>query len=90
VFKAEFLIATSTFARAPWLALIFGLGLVIAFGALIIRLQGVLFGKASEAEVISTSALFPLYAHLAIVLAAGIYLPQSITRWFEAVAKMLG
>jgi hydrogenase-4 component F len=34
--------------------------------------------------------LFPLYAHLAIVLAAGIYLPQALVRWFEAVAKMLG
>jgi hydrogenase-4 component F len=90
VFKAEFMLATSTFGRMPWLALIFGLGLLIAFGALIIRLQGVLFGKPSEAETIPAPALLPLYAHLAIVLAAGIYLPQSLVRWFEAVARMLG
>ncbi|HXM31067.1 MAG TPA: hydrogenase 4 subunit F [Xanthobacteraceae bacterium] len=90
IFKAEFLLATSTFARAPWLAVIFGFGLLIAFGALIIRLQDVLFGKPSPSETIPAVTLFPLYAHLAIVLAAGIYLPQPLVRWFEAVAKMLG
>jgi hydrogenase-4 component F len=90
IFKAEFLLATSTFARAPWLAVIFGFGLLIAFGALIIRLQDVLFGKSSPSEPIPAVTLFPLYAHLAIVLAAGIYLPQPLVRWFEAVAKMLG
>ena len=68
----------------------FGFGLLIAFGALIIRLQDVLFGKPSPSEAIPAATLFPLYAHLAIVLAAGIYLPQPLVRWFEAVAKMLG
>jgi hydrogenase-4 component F len=90
IFKAEFLLATSTFSRAPWLAVIFGFGLLIAFGALIIRLQDVLFGKPSPSEAIPPATLFPLYAHLAIVLAAGIYLPQALVRWFEAVAKLLG
>jgi len=90
IFKAEFLLATSTFSRAPWLAVIFGFGLLVAFGALIIRLQDVLFGKPSPSEAIPTATLFPLYAHLAIVLAAGIYLPQPLVRWFEAVAKLLG
>jgi len=90
VFKAEFMLATSTFAREPWLAALFGFGLLVAFGALIIRLQDVLFGKPSPSETIPPAALLPLYAHLAIVLAAGIYLPQPLVRWFEAVANMLG
>jgi hydrogenase-4 component F len=32
----------------------------------------------------------PLYAHLAVVLAAGIYLPAPLVAWFQSVAKLLG
>ena len=44
VFMSEFLIVSSTFARAPILALILVFGLLIGFGALILRLGGFLFG----------------------------------------------
>jgi hydrogenase-4 component F len=90
LFKAEFLLGTSTFASHPWLALIFGFGLLVAFGALILRLQELLFGKPSQSKGIATATLIPLYVHLLIVLVAGIYLPESLVRWFNAVAKILG
>jgi hydrogenase-4 component F len=31
-----------------------------------------------------------MFAHLALVLAAGIYLPPALVGWFENVAKLLG
>src|SRR5207344_1217819 len=43
IFMSEFLIVTSTFAREPLLALALVLGLLVAFGALMLRLQGVAF-----------------------------------------------
>src|SRR5580704_6645132 len=39
VFTSEFLILTTTFAREPWLALLPAFGLLIGFGALLMRLQ---------------------------------------------------
>ncbi|HWJ18999.1 MAG TPA: hydrogenase 4 subunit F, partial [Geobacterales bacterium] len=47
-FMSEFLILTSTFAREPLLALAVAFGLLVAFGALLLRLQNVLFGAPSE------------------------------------------
>ena len=32
----------------------------------------------------------PLFAHLALVLAAGIYLPAPLVAWFQSVARLLG
>jgi hydrogenase-4 component F len=31
-----------------------------------------------------------MFAHLALVLAAGIYLPPQLVAWFEAVVRLLG
>jgi hydrogenase-4 component F len=31
-----------------------------------------------------------MFAHLALVLAAGVYLPPSLVGWFQNVAKVLG
>jgi hypothetical protein len=45
VFTSEFLILTTTFARAPWLALLPALGLLVGFGALLLRLQDTIFGE---------------------------------------------
>lgn len=32
----------------------------------------------------------PLFVHLAIVLAAGLFLPAALVSWFQAVAAMVG
>src|SRR5262249_51415153 len=41
VFMSEFMLVSSTFSRYPVLTVIFVLGLLIAFGALILRLQDI-------------------------------------------------
>src|SRR5205814_4319589 len=47
IFMSEFLIVSSTFARAPLLAVALVLGLLVAFGALLLRLQGFAIGPPS-------------------------------------------
>src|SRR5713226_5897453 len=44
LFMTEFLIVTSTFAREPALAVVLGLSLLVALGALVLRLNGLAFG----------------------------------------------
>ncbi len=90
VFMSEFLVLSSTFARQPVLALLVLLGLLLGFGALVMRLQGLAFGPSDKGAKASPVALAPLFVHFALVLAAGIYLPGPLVTWFQNVAKLLG
>jgi hydrogenase-4 component F len=89
IFMSEFLVVTSTFARAPLLAIPLVIGLLVAFGALMLRLQGISFGEpVGHNERVKASCL-PLVAQLMLVLIAGLYLPPPLVAWFQHVARML-
>jgi len=90
IFMSEFLIVSSTFARAPLLAVLLVFGLLVAFGALILRLNEIAFGEATGSIAKVEASYVPLFAHLALVLAAGIYLPPPLVEWFQSVARLLG
>jgi len=90
VFMSEFLILTTTFAREPWLALLVAFGLLLAFGALVMRLQGMLFGEQSEPSHEVKASPFPFFLHLTLVLIAGLYLPAMLVAWFQRAAEYLG
>src|SRR6184192_4375036 len=90
VFTSEFLLVTSTFARAPWLAALLGAGLMIAFSALALRLHGLAFGDSPRRHTLHAWRLAPMALHLLLVAAAGIYLPGTIVSWFRHVASQLG
>jgi hydrogenase-4 component F len=90
IFMSEFLVVTSTFAREPLLALPLVLGLLVAFGALLLRLNGLAFGAAQGSTAPVQASYVPMYAHLALVLAAGLYLPPPLVAWFQHVADILG
>ena len=90
VFTSEFMLVSSTFARQPLLAVALVFGLIVAFGALILRLQDVVFGEASGPPGKVKATYAPLFLHLALVLAAGLWLPEPVVRWFRAVAAQLG
>lgn len=90
VFMSEFLLVTSTFAREPLLAIPLALGLLVAFGALVLRAQSLCFGPPTPDAHRIQGPLFPLYAHLALVLVAGVWLPAPLVAWFQSVAAMLG
>ena len=90
IFTSEFLVVTSTFARSPFLALILVFGLLVGFAALFQRLNTIAFGEPRGERGETHASYIPMFAHLALVLAAGIYLPPSLVGWFQNVAKALG
>jgi len=90
VFTSEFMLVTSTFPRYPLLTVVFVLGLLIAFGAIILRLQDIVFGRPKGPKDPVKASFVPLFIHLAIVLVAGLWLPDPIVRWFRLVAAQLG
>jgi hydrogenase-4 component F len=90
IFTSEFLTVTATLARRPWLALPLVLGILIAVGALFLQLNRIAFGEPKGPNHKVSCSYAPMFAHLALVLAAGIYLPASLVALFEAVAKLLG
>src|SRR5499433_3713391 len=77
IFMSEFLVISSTFTRAPWLTAILVLGILIALGGLFMRLNVVVFGEPKGPTAPAEASFVPMFTHLAIVLAAGIYLPSA-------------
>ncbi|MGZ8281852.1 MAG: hydrogenase 4 subunit F [Allosphingosinicella sp.] len=89
IFMSEFLLVSSTFARAPLLALLLVLGLLIAFATLMVRLHALAFGEPTGHSEPVKASYVPMIAHFALVLAAGLYLPAPLVAWFQHVAEML-
>jgi hydrogenase-4 component F len=90
IFTSEFLVVSSTFARAPALALVLVFGMLVGFAALFLRLNSIAFGEARGPSEKAKASYVPMFAHLGLVLIAGIYLPPALVGWFETVAKLLG
>jgi hydrogenase-4 component F len=90
IFMSEFLVVSSTFAREPLLAIPLVFGLLVAFGALMLRLSGLAFGEPTGSTAPVEASYLPMFTHLALVLAAGVYLPAPIVAWFQQVAAALG
>jgi hydrogenase-4 component F len=90
IFTSEFLVVSSTFARQPLLAIPLVFGLIVAFGALALRVQGLAFGEPTPDAAPARASYLPMFGHLALVLAAGVFFPPLITGWFQHVARLLG
>jgi hydrogenase-4 component F len=65
-------------------------GLLVAFGALLLRVQGFAFGEPTGNTTPVRASYLPIFAHFALVLVAGLYLPPMLVTWFQHVARMLG
>jgi len=90
IFMSEFLIVTSTFAREPLLAIPLVGGLLIALGALFLRLNTIAFGEPRGPIAPAKASYVPMFVHLGLVLGAGIFLPAPLVAWFQHVANLLG
>jgi hydrogenase-4 component F len=90
IFMSEFLVVTSTFAREPLLAIVLALVIIIALGGLFGRLNTIAFGEPRGSTSTSHASYVPMFAHLAIVFIAGIYMPPALVAGFQNVAKLLG
>jgi hydrogenase-4 component F len=90
IFMSEFLVVTSTFARVPWLAIVLVAGILIGVAGLFLRLNTIAFGDPRGATAKAEASYVPMFAHLALVFVAGIYMPPVLVAWFQNVAKLLG
>jgi hydrogenase-4 component F len=90
IFTSEFLIVSSTFARAPLLAVPLVIGLLVGLGALFLRLNSIAFGEPRGESAPARASFVPMFAHLSLVFAAGVYLPPQLVTWFQTVARLLG
>jgi len=90
IFTSEFLVVSSTFSREPLLAIPLVFGLLVSLGALFLRLNGLAFGTPTGSMSPNRMGYIPIFAHFALVLAAGLYLPLPLVAWFQHVAALLG
>ena len=90
IFMSEFLVVSSTMARLPWLAIPLVFGIIVGLGALFLRLNGIAFGEPRGTTAEAKASYIPMFAHLALVFAAGVYIPPALFAGFQNVAKLLG
>ena len=91
IFMSEFLVVSSTFARAPLLALVLVFGLLVAARRIVSAAQQHRLRRTARTGHAKAQASYaPMFAHLALVFAAGIYMPPALVAWFQNVAGLLG
>jgi hydrogenase-4 component F len=90
VFASEFLILTTAMKQQPWATPILLLALGVAFAAIFGRVQPMVFGETTAKRLPHPPALLPVFAHLALVLILGVYIPPYLSDWYRAAARLLG
>jgi hydrogenase-4 component F len=90
VFASEFLILTTAMQQQPWATPILLLALGVAFAAIFGRVQRMVFGETKLKRLPHSPALLPVFAHLAIVLMLGIFIPPYLADWYREAARLIG
>lgn len=82
LFGSEALILTEAIRTVPWLALLFGLGLLALASALAVRLRG----PPGPAAASNRAAIAWVWLPVAALLGLGVAMPAGVTAWLRAVA----
>jgi len=90
VFASEFLILTTAMRQEPWATPVLLLSLGVAFAAIFGRVQPMVFGETSLKRLPHAPALIPVFAHLALVLLLGLYVPPYLADWYREAAQLIG
>jgi hydrogenase-4 component F len=90
VFASEFLILTTAMRDHPWATPILLAALGVAFAAIFGRVQPMVFGETHGRPLPHSPALLPVFVHLAIVLALGVYMPPALAEWYRLAARLIG
>ena len=90
VFASEFLILTTAMRQQPWATPILLGALGVAFAAIFGRVQPMVFGESNARRLPHPPALLPVFAHLAIVLMLGVFIPPWLADWYRAAAALIG
>lgn len=90
VFASEFLIVTTAMREQPWATPFLMMALGLAFAAVFSRVQPMVFGDTTLKPLAHPPALVPVFAHLALGLMLGLYIPPYLDTWYRQAAAMLG
>ncbi len=90
VFASEFLILTTAMKQQPWATPVLLAALGVAFAAILSKVQPMVFGESSGRRLPHPPALLPVFAHLALVLMLGLFIPPYLAQWYQAAARLIG
>jgi hydrogenase-4 component F len=90
VFASEFLILTTAMREQAWATPFLFLALGVAFASMLVRVLPMVFGDTTLKALAHPPALIPVFVHLALGLALGLYIPPYLNGWYVAAARMLG
>ncbi len=90
VFASEFLILTTAMRDLPWATPFLLLALGVAFAAIFGRVQPMVFGETELKPLAHPPALLPVFAHLALGLMLGLYIPPYLNAWYQQVVRLMG
>ncbi len=90
VFASEFLILTTAMRQEPWATPILLGALGAAFAGIFGRVQPMVFGETAAKRLPHPPAMIPVFAHLALVLMLGVFIPPYLADWYRAAARLIG
>jgi hydrogenase-4 component F len=90
VFASEFLILTTAIHDHAWATPILLVSLAVAFASIFGKVQPMVFGESTGQRLPHPPAALPVFAHLAIVLLLGLYIPPYLAQWYRQAAQMIG
>ena len=90
VFTSEFMILTTAMHNYPWSMPFLLAALGVAFAAIFGRVQLMVFGETSGQRLPHPPALLPVFAHLALVLLLGLYIPPYLAAWYRQATALIG
>jgi len=76
--------------QLPWAAPLLLLALAVAFAAVLARVQPMVFGETNVKQLPHPPALIPVFAHLGLGLALGLYIPPFLATWYARAASLIG
>jgi hydrogenase-4 component F len=90
VFASEFLILTTAMHEHAWATPFLLIALGVAFASIFGKVQPMVFGETTGKRLPHPPALAPVFAHLALVLMLGLYIPPYLADWYRQAAALLG
>jgi len=90
VFASEFLILTTAMKQQPWATPFLLVALGVAFASIFGKVQPMVFGDSTLRTLPHKPAMLPVFVHLALVLALGLWIPNYLAEWYRQAARFIG
>lgn len=90
VFTSEYLILITAMRDHPWATPFLLIALGVAFAAIFVKVQPMVFGETDAPRLPHPPMLVPVFVHLAIVLMLGVYIPPVLAEWYRLAAQLIG